>query len=151
MGALAPSYPSMLPRRAPWSLSAANLPLFSTLTSELRCRARPQQTGPGRAVGNRLAISRSCPLEPPKRSDPSSTLHPTRLLQREKGRLPVAHIQPEASSHMAASRNAFDHLNPGYINSPNPLNSQRFSLASNGGPFPGSWERPVATQDSGGG
>lgn len=151
MGALPPSYPSTLPQRPPWTLSAANFLLFSTLTSELWCQTRPQQAGPGRAVGNRLEIWRSCPLEPLKWSDPSSTLHPTRLLQREKGRLPVTHIQPEASSHMAASRNVFDHLNPGYINSPNSLNSQRFSLVSNEDPFPGSLEHPVATQDTGGG
>lgn len=81
------------------------------------------------------------PLQDPSWPNPLPPCIPPASCRR-KGRFPAAHIQPETSSgsHLAASRNAFDHLNPGCINSPNPLNSPRFSLMSKGGPFPGSSE-----------
>lgn len=66
---------------------------------------------PRQGSRNRLEVWRSCPPELPV----SPTLLPSSILPgsyRGKGRLPAAHIKPEASScfHMAASRNAFDHL-----------------------------------------
>lgn len=60
-------------------------------------------------------------------------------------------LQPTSIQKLptATSRNAFDHLNPGCINSPNPLNSQEFSLMPNGRPFPSFLEHPGATQGPG--
>lgn len=60
-------------------------------------------------------------------------------------------LQPTSIQKLptATSRNAFDHLNPGCINSPNPLNSQGFSLMPNGRPFPSFLEHPGATQGPG--
>lgn len=67
-------------------------------------------------------------------------IHPTshRVPYREKGKLPAAFIHLEASSgfHTATSRNTLDLLNPGCVNSPDPLNSQGCSLMSNGSSVP---------------
>ena len=130
-------HPSSLPQRrthsgswASQSLSAGNLFLFSTLTSDPFADGhRPSelaQTG-HQGTGCRsvdLAALWSLPLAgslspPPSQTQPlrrgrkaSCSLHPASSFQR----LPYGRL----------SRNAFDHLNPGCINSPNPLNSQGF-------------------------
>lgn len=135
----------------PQSFLAGNSFLFSTLESEPLADGSSKLAWAGRGAGagwisiDLLALWRPQSVQslfpPPVHQAPAEG----------KKRLPKAHIQPETSScfHVAASGNAFDHLNPGCINSPNPFNLQGFSLMSNGGPFPGSWKRPVTTRGTG--
>lgn len=86
-----------------------------------------EQQQPGQGSGDRLGICRSGCLWSPRWSNPPSALQPTRLLPRAREASHSPHPAGTSSrSRMAASRNAFDHLNPGCINSPNPFNSQDF-------------------------
>ena len=133
-------------------LSAGNLFLCSTLMSEAFAHGTSQQAGPGPAADGCRAIDLVA-LWSPQLAHP--LIHPPshRVPCREKGKLPAAFIHLEASSgfHTATSRNTFDHLNPGCVNSPDPLNSKGCSLISNGSSVSSVLVHLGATWGTGGG